>query len=111
MKLTISISYVRVIGHIWQPGFGICAMEYRLNDYHVGCARETTGDTLPVSEGPITRESLQRWIDTNTSDFSSVEDWSASIENNGVTVEFDWEKEDSEVTYWECIREEEWEED
>jgi len=103
MKYTVTKSLLRVVGNIWQPGIGLCAMEYNLDDYDVGCMRETDGDTLPVTEGPITRESVQRWIDTHCGDFSNVVDWWASIENNGETIEFHWQDEQHEVDYYDCV--------
>ena len=60
-------------------------------------------DITPSSEGEITRESVQRWIDTHTGDFSLIVDWSASIEDGGETIEFPWQDEESEFVFNDCV--------
>lgn len=93
MKITIRKSLVRVIGRIWMPA-GICAMEYQLNAYQVENAKD--------DQGRITRESLDRWLSTNSGDFQSVTDFWASIEVGDQTVEIPWANEDSECEFSDC---------
>lgn len=93
MKITIRKSVVRVIGRIWMPA-AVCAMEYQLNAYQVENAKD--------DQGRITRESLDRWLSTNSGDFQSVTDFWASIEVGDQTVEIPWANEDSECEFWDC---------
>jgi hypothetical protein len=94
MRYTVVKSQIDVVGYIWQPGIGLCAMSYnpRADDL-----REA--DILPATEGPITRESVQRWIDTHSGDFSEIVDWRAEIEDGDETIVFEWNNEDNELAF------------
>jgi hypothetical protein len=73
VRYTVRKSVVRVIGQIWMPST-TAAQTYELSDYDVDNARD--------DEGKITRESVQRWLDTHAGDFASVTDFEASIEDD-----------------------------
>ena len=90
MKYIVRKSIVQVVGHIWMPNVQ-AAQDHVLDSYDVDNARD--------DEGNITRDSVQRWLDTHAGDFSSVDDFWASIENDGDTVEIPWENEDNEFAY------------
>ena len=98
MRYLVVKSEIRVIGRIWQPGIGLCAMSYnpRADDL-----RDV--DIVPATEGPITRDSVQSWIDTHSGDFSEIVDWSAEIEDGDETITFDWQDEDNEMAYFDAM--------
>lgn len=92
MRYVVRKSIVRILGGIWWPYGATCAQLKELSAYDVENARD--------DEGKITRESLDRWVSLHSGDFSSVVDWSASIEDGDETLDFDWEKgEESECAY------------
>lgn len=95
MKYLVRKSVVHVVGQIWMPGI-TAGQTYDLDSYALGNARD--------DEGKLTRESVQRWLDTHAGDFSSVTDFWASLEDdNGETVEIPWQDEESEVTFNGCM--------
>lgn len=93
MKLAIRKSVVNIVGKIWMPNM-TAAQTLEMTNYDVNNARD--------EEGKITRESVQRWLDMNARDFSSVLDFWASIEDGSETVEIPWGSEESEMTYNDC---------
>lgn len=94
MKYLVSTSYVQVVGRIWMPST-TAAMSYTLNGYDVENARD--------DEGQITRESVECWLGAHAGDFSSVDDFFASIEDGEQTIEIPWSDEESELTYNDCV--------
>lgn len=83
--------HVQVLGHIWQPGIGPCAMERDLSDYDVGNI-----------EQPVTRETVLDWVYLHMGDFREILDFSAYVK--GVdTVEIPWENEENEFTYMDAM--------
>ena len=103
MKYTVRKSVVHVLGYIWQPGIGPCGQVIELNEYQIGCMREGDDPIRPIPQGPITRDSVSDWLDTNAGDFSSITDFWASIENGDETVEIAWADEEHEMTFWDCV--------
>lgn len=95
MKYVVRKSVVQVVGKIWMPNNVPVAQDFELSDYDVNNARD--------DEGKITRESVQRWLDTHAGDFSSITDFSASIEDGDATIDIPWESEESEMAYGECM--------
>jgi hypothetical protein len=76
---------IQVIGEIWQPGVGPCAMDLT--------ARCT--DLL----GGFTRDSVQDWLDCHAGDFQIILDFAAI---HG-PEEIPWANEESELTYNDCM--------
>ena len=68
MRYTVRVSTVRVIGRIWMPSV-MGATTYTLTEGDVGNARSATGR--------ITRESVQRWVDSHAGDFAEITDFAA----------------------------------
>ena len=97
MKYTVSKSIVRIVGGIWLPYGATYALDKDLSDYDVRNLRD--------EEGKITRESIEQWIACNSGDFSSIIGWSASIEDNGETLDFPWPSEEIECQYFDCFAE------
>ena len=88
MKYTIRKSVVQVLGEIWQPGAGPCAMDFTLTDHDV----EMIGT-------PKNRECVGMWLDMHAGDFSRIIDFSASIEQGEETIDLPWADEENEMTY------------
>lgn len=82
---------IQVIGHIWQPGIGPCAIERNLSDYDIGNI-----------EQPITRETVLDWAYLHLGDFQDIIDFSAFIQA-GEAIEIPWQSEESEFTYLDCM--------
>jgi hypothetical protein len=91
MKYMVRKSVVRVIGRIWMPA-AMCAMEY-----------DVRPDDLRDEEGKVTRESIEDWTTTHTGDFQSIEDFEADVEDGEETRDFPWSKEESELTFHDCM--------
>lgn len=93
MKVSHIVSRVDLVGDIWQPGVGKCAQSYALSGYDVENMRE--------EDGTITRESVRRWIDTHTGDFSSVDDFAVTIGDG--EFDSDWHDVESEIVYGQAM--------
>ena len=91
MQYLTTKNIIQVIGKIWMPN-STCAMEYTLNKSDL----EQYGIDL---QNP-TKESIERWISTNTGDFSSIEDFRADIGANKV---IDWTNPESEYIFSDCM--------
>jgi hypothetical protein len=94
------MAYVELIGHIWQPGIGICAYSYDLRDYdlHNILSDAITGDVeiTPANLAErFTRERVEDWLATNAGDFQSVEDFHAVAGD----VELAWSSEENEFVF------------
>ena len=83
---TITINQIEVIGTIWMPA-STCAMTYKLTAHDI------------ENIGELTRENVQKWLDTHSGDFQSIADFHADI------GDFDspWEHEESELTFNDCM--------
>jgi hypothetical protein len=90
-------SYIDVIGGIWWPMGATCAMHKDLSNYDVENIRA-------YGEGVIDRDSVEHWLMLNSGDFSSVQDFRASIEDGDQTIDLDWaEGEESDCTFSDCM--------
>lgn len=90
MRYTVRTSQVQVIGPIWQPGF-TAAQTITIHGQDIDSVRDAHGD--------ITRASVALWLDSHAGDFSSITDFSASIEDGENTVEIPWDDEESELVF------------
>lgn len=90
MKVSRIVSEVDVVGRIWQPGCGLCAYTYPLSGYDVENIRA-------YGDGEITRDAVQRWLDTHAGDFSEIVDFRATIGDGDFDCDF--EDEDNEMAY------------
>jgi len=97
MKYMVTTSYIDVIGLIWMPAVQ-CSMRYTLTDYDIDICKD--------DEGKVTRESVDLWLSTHSGDFQGIDDWTASLEVDGETVDFEWKDEESECTYIDTMGEE-----
>lgn len=88
------ISHISVIGPIWMPEC-VCAMDYTLTPFDI--------DNMSGKDVAITREHVRNWIDCHSGDFQYVTDFSATIGNNGETLEFPWASDESEMTYCDAM--------
>jgi len=94
MRYTVRKSVVQVVGKLWMP-MSTGATEYTLSGYDVENARD--------EDGKITRDSVDHWLALHSGDFSSIEDFRASIEDGDETTEIPWAKEESEYTFGDCM--------
>lgn len=89
MRYMVERNFVQVLGKIWQPGVGPCAMEYPLNAYAV------------KNIGRFTRRNVELWLCSHAGDFQSIIDFRASV---GVK-EIPWANEENELTFNDCTGE------
>ena len=94
MRYTVKRSFVRIIGSLWMPAI-TAATQQRIDAYEL--------ENMRGEDGAITRESVEHWVMTHSGDFSSVIDFHADIEDGDISVVIDWESEDSEYTYTDCM--------
>src|SRR3990167_7627881 len=97
---------IEVVGTIWQPGMGVCAMTYNLRPYDVSNMRGQA-----FVPGIINRADVQDWLDTNAGDFQNVIDFHAVIDDGPLPscascghakrrkLAFDWADEDNESEF------------
>ena len=89
-RYTVRKSYIDVVGKIWMP-HTTASMRYPVSSYDLENMRD--------DDGQITRDSVEHWLMLNSGDFSSVEDFSASLEVGDDTIDFPWVHEESELAY------------
>ncbi len=87
MRYLVEKNFVQVIGSIWQPMAGPCAMEYPL----------TARDVANIEK--FTRGNVETWLSANSGDFQSIQDFAATIGDEWV----EWEREESEITFNDCM--------
>lgn len=91
MKYTVCKSMVYILGGVWWPMGALCGQVKELNKFDVENCRD--------KKGKITRKSLERWLNVHAGDFSSIKDFSASIEDGNKTIEFPWTSEENEMDF------------
>jgi len=96
MKYLVRKSVVAVVGGIWMPPGAICAYDYTLTDHDVANIKDR-------GDGAITRDALDEWLGCHAGDFSSIKDFSASIEDGDESIEIPWATEDGECAYLDCF--------
>ena len=99
MRYQVRKNIVRVVGHIWQPGVGLCAY-----DYTPGAILEDEDAQRPVAGDfygdPTDREEWEQWIARNSGDFQSIEDFEVDLSlEDGRDILIPWASEESECTY------------
>lgn len=100
MKYLVKKSFVDVIGYIWMPHNQICSYRYDLSIYDI--------EIIKYKHGEITRATIEDWLSSHAGDFSSIEDFKASIEDGDETLDFGWAKgEESEMKYQDTFPDEE----
>ncbi len=92
---------IDVLGVIWMPAID-AATTITLSDYDV----RNIGT-------PISRETVGLWLDRNAGDFQSITDFSGTITtDSGETIALDWESEDNQLTWGDCMfPSEDWEDE
>jgi len=105
-RITKIVNTIDVLGRIWQPGVGPCAMTYTLRDYDVNNIIDYSAGENPL----INREGVERWLSMNSGDFSSIIDfrYNITVETNSQTRAYtdftsEFESEDNECTFWDCM--------
>ena len=96
-NLLTPVGSIHVIGKIWQPGIGTCAMLRKLTAYDA--------ENMRGRFGKLTRGSVETWARMNMGDFQSVDDFSVIVHNtlrNNVFVS-DWSSDTSEAIFNDCL--------
>lgn len=97
MRYQTRVSKVDVIGQIWQPGIGACAMSYDIPDSALAGIRKQ-------GRGKYTRAAVEDWLSARTGGFQSVEDFRVTIsDDKGRDFDSDFRKEESELTWNDCM--------
>jgi hypothetical protein len=91
MRYQTEVSFIQVVGNLWMPN-AVAAHTYELTGYDLG----NIGN-------PLDRNSVAQWLATHSGDFSRIIDFRADLEVNGKTVIHEWESEDNEATFSDCI--------
>lgn len=88
MRHTITSQIIEVIGYIWQPGTGICAMRYTLSDFDLS------------NMDPHDRDDVERWLMLHSGDFREISDFRADFHIGDESVIHEWGKgEESEFAF------------
>jgi len=95
MKYTVRKSIINIVGGIWMPYGAKAATTIECSQYDVENMRD--------DDGKVTRESVEQWLTTHSGDFSSVIDFSASLEDENDTVEIPWQDEENEMAFCDCM--------
>lgn len=90
MRYTVTVHYIQVIGRIWMPDI-VAAQYHKLSQYDI--------DSISYEDGSIDRDGIQDWLDCHTGDFQCIDDFYADIND----VIYDWQKEESEYMYSDCM--------
>lgn len=91
MRYIITKQRVQVIGTIWMPSV-TCAQVRDLDKYDM----DNIGDVRD-------RAAVARWIDLHFGDFQSIEDFRADFHVGDDHIVHEWQSEDSECTYSDCM--------
>jgi len=94
MRYIVRRSVVDVYGKLWMP-MTPAAQRTELSSYDI--------DNIRDEDGNITRESVEDWLMGNSGDFSTVVDFSASIEDGDMTIDIPWATEEGEYGYSDCM--------
>jgi hypothetical protein len=95
-RYTRVYSVIRVVGHLWQPGFTAA------QDVSVDArALDQIKNGRPLTE--VTRDDVADWLTTHTGDFSAILDFQAEFSEGAVDHVLSWASEDSEFTYTDCM--------
>lgn len=97
MRYMVRKSVIDILGGIWMPYGAQCSIRKVLSAYDIENMRD--------EDGQITRESVEQWVLLNSGDFSTVTDFSASIEDGDHTIDLPWSSEENELAYCDTIAE------
>lgn len=84
--ITTERNWINYIGNTWMPST-VAAQTKDLSKYDI--------DSMKDDNGNINRESVEVWLALHSGDFQGIDDFEAFIKGQ----EFDWEHEDSEMTF------------
>jgi len=99
-RYLVRTSYIDILGGIWWPYGAVCSLRKTLSQYDI--------DNMRNRQGRITRKSVERWVCLNSGDFSSIVDFSASIEDDTTnqTIDLPWTSEETEAQYLDTLNSE-----
>lgn len=94
MKTINSYSFINIVGSLWMPQT-TAATTKTLSQYDI--------ENMTNENGEIDRDAVELWLCTNSGDFSSVTDFYADIETDKGNVIIDWENEENEFVFNDCM--------
>lgn len=97
MRYTVIKSVVDVVGGIWMPPNAPGATRVVMNEYDIENAKD--------DDGNLTRESVREWLEKNLGDFQQIYDFRADIAIGDKDIVIDWNDEDWETMFYDCIGE------
>ena len=94
MRIIVKRSIINILGRLWMP---MCkaGQELTVTQYDLDCMRN--------DDGTIDREAVSDWIDSHAGDFSSIIDFSASLEDGENSIEIPWQSEENEIEWGDCM--------
>lgn len=92
MRYTVTKQRVDVLGDIWQPGAGVCAMSRDLAPHEL----VAIGD---LSDHQVLAHHVARLF----GDFRRIRDFRADFTVGDRSIVHDWQSEESESTFYSCM--------
>lgn len=92
--MAMNTAIVHVIGHIWQPGIGLCAQSQKMR-----------GEEMDRVKWPthVDRDAVMDWANIAFGDFREIVDVSLTFQAPVGVPDLDWQNADSEAIYSECM--------
>ena len=87
---TVEVNEIQVLGTLWIGG--TAAITYKLRSYDIK-------NMTNYPDAGLTRDNVEGWLDSHAGDFQGIIDFRADIG----PWESDWEKEDSEILWHDCM--------
>ncbi len=100
MRYTRVVSQIQVVGHIWQPGLGLCAMNYTIS---ISDLRNMLERAEKFSIVDLTREDVEAWLALHSGDFHEILDFRADLSYGDEDKVIEWVSEDNECIYNDCM--------
>jgi hypothetical protein len=99
----LTSSCIDVIGSIWQPGVGMCAMRYNLDKFDVRNIAIRSSDGDNGFADTLTRDGVESYLMLHSGDFSSIKDFAYDIDFQGKRYIGEWKHGDeSEAAFCDC---------
>lgn len=98
MKYLLRKSYIDVVGGIWLPYGAKASLRIDLSKYDL--------ENIKDEKEQFTREGISLWLAAHSGDFSSILDWSASIEEGNETLDFPFDTEEGEIAWLDTLPDE-----
>jgi hypothetical protein len=94
MAIGMGRATVHIIGHIWQPGVGLCAQDQTMRGEEADRVKYPTW---------VDRDAVIEWAYIASGDFQEITDVALTFHDKTETPDLDWKDEASEDIYNECM--------